>query len=61
MNINYKYNIIEMYIKSIEANIKYKVISGAEEFGVLLYKNFKKSNINIDFFMMTITLLIRKI
>lgn len=39
-----------MYIKSIEANIKYKVISGAEEFGVLLYKNFKKANINIDFF-----------
>ena len=50
MNINYKYNIIKMYIKSIEANIKYKVISGAEEFGVLLYKNFKKANINIDFF-----------
>ena len=42
MSINYKYHIIEMYIKFIGANIKYKVISGTEEFGILLYKNFKK-------------------
>lgn len=50
MSINYKYHLIDMYIKSIGANIKYKVISGAEEFGILLYKNFKKANLNIDFF-----------
>ena len=49
MNISYKYNLIEMYIRSIGADIKYKVISGAEEFGVLLYNNFKKANVKIDY------------
>ena len=50
MGISYKYNLIDMYIKSLGVDIKYKVISGAGEFGMLLYHNFTKANFNIDYF-----------
>ena len=44
-----KYSIIDLYIKSLDVNIKYKVIAGIEEFGILLYKNLCNANIKVDY------------
>ena len=49
MKIFNKYSIIDLYIKSLDVNIKYKVIAGIEEFGILLYKNLCNANIKVDY------------